>query len=956
MAMELSKYKLSIVMLERENDVSLGTTKANSAVLHAGYDPEPGTLMAKLNVEGIRLAKEICRELDVAYWQCGSLLMAFDARDMETLKGIMLRGQRNLVPGLALLGREELLRVEPGINSAAIGALHAPTAAITNPWELTLAMAQCAVENGATLLLEHEVQGIRRIGGGNGGQYGIENDGQYEILTPKGAVRSRFVLNAAGVQAEQIHCMVSAPSFSTIPDRGQYYLLDKSEGNRVRHIVFQCPTQEGKGVLVAPTVHGNLIVGPNNERIGDGGDTATSAAGLAQVARTACKSVPTLNLGESIRNFAGVRAATDTDDFIIAEAHGAPGFIDIAGIKSPGLSAAPAIGKMVAELLGRCGLELERNPSFVAKRKLVRFNKLSVEEKRALIAKNPAYGHVICRCETITEGEILDALRSPIPPRSIDGVKRRVGAGMGRCQGGFCGPQVMEILAREHGIGMDEVVQERPGSYILTGETKNGREQRFVSKQGRQSEETGARRGPHGQPHGYPHGYPHGQPHGCHRAKDGTASDDPAMDGTAKDGIRDLVIVGGGPAGLAAACAAWQSGLRDILIVERGRELGGILNQCIHNGFGLHYFGEELTGPEYASRFIQMLGDTGVRVCLETMALHITDSREIHLASARDGYRIIQAKSIVLAMGCRERPRGAVAIPGTRPAGVLTAGTAQRYVNMEGYMVGRRVVVLGSGDIGLIMARRMTLEGAKVLACVEIMPYSGGLTRNIVQCLRDYDIPLYLSHTITDIRGKDRVEQVVVSKVDENRVPIPGSEMSLDCDTVLLSVGLIPENELTKQAGIAIDPRTNGAVVWEDMRTSLPGVFACGNVVHVHDLVDFVTAESQRAGDAAARFVLEGGRAVAHNTVKIHADGGGISYTVPQYICVDRVEKAADIFFRVSRLFRKCCVYAVSGGQRIARFTRDFLVPGEMSRIRLPRKTLESVSGGIIVLSVEEAG
>ena len=410
----------------------------------------------------------------------------------------------------------------------------------------------------------------------------------------------------------------------------------------------------------------------------------------------------------------------------------------------------------------------------------------------------------------------------------------------------------------------------------------------------------------------------------------------------------DLIVVGGGPAGLAAACAAWEKGLRKILLVERDKELGGILNQCIHNGFGLHHFKEELTGPEYAGRFVRMLQDTEVEVRLDTMVLEITPARQVHMVGKTTGYRVEEAKSIILAMGCRERTRGAIAIPGTRPAGVFTAGAAQRYVNMEGWMPGERVVILGSGDIGLIMARRMTLEGAKVLACVEVMPYSGGLNRNIVQCLEDYGIPLYLSHTVTDIRGKDRVEQVVVSQVDAQRSPIPGTEMVFDCDTLLLSVGLIPENELTRQAGIEMDRRTNGAVVYENMETSLPGVFACGNVAHVHDLVDFVTAESQRAGAAAADYVLAGGREGSAAVLEVK-NGDGVTYTVPQRIRPGLVEKGCGLFFRVNRVCGDSEILVTSGETPIARFSREHLAPGEMEHIVLPRVLLDRAAGELTV-------
>jgi len=408
-----------------------------------------------------------------------------------------------------------------------------------------------------------------------------------------------------------------------------------------------------------------------------------------------------------------------------------------------------------------------------------------------------------------------------------------------------------------------------------------------------------------------------------------------------------LVVVGGGPAGLAAAAAAWQGGLRRVLVLERDTAPGGILNQCIHNGFGLHHFGEELTGPEYAARFVAQLAGTGVELQTRSMVLNITQSKEIQYVN-ETGYHTVTAQAVVLAMGCRERTRGAIGTPGTRPAGVFTAGAAQRYVNIEGQMPGKRVVILGSGDIGLIMARRMTLEGAKVLACVELQPYSGGLMRNIVQCLQDYGIPLYLSHTITEIRGKNRVEGVTIARVDENRQPIPGTEISFDCDTVLLSVGLLPENELTRAAGIEIDRRTNGAVVFENRETTAPGIFACGNVLQVHDLVDYVTAESQLAGEAAARYVLEE-NPEAQDTALPVVPGQGVGYTVPQRIRPDRVGRSVEIFFRVRQPMGPSVITVLDGETQIARWTRRQMAPGEMERVQLPAALLQKAKAGLTV-------
>lgn len=403
-----------------------------------------------------------------------------------------------------------------------------------------------------------------------------------------------------------------------------------------------------------------------------------------------------------------------------------------------------------------------------------------------------------------------------------------------------------------------------------------------------------------------------------------------------------VVIIGGGPAGLAAAKSAYENGAKSILIIERDKELGGILQQCIHNGFGLHKFKEELTGPEYAQKYIDMIKKLPIDIKLESMVLNITDKRVISMINPQDGYIEIEAGSIILAMGCRERTRGAINIPGDRPAGVFTAGAAQRFVNMEGYMVGKKVLILGSGDIGLIMARRMTLEGAKVEAVVELMPFSGGLTRNIVQCLEDFNIPLYLSHTVINIKGNKRVEGVTIAKVDENRKPIPGTEKTYDVDTLLLSVGLIPENELSRQMGTELDRRTSGPLVNSRMETSIPGVFACGNVVHVHDLVDFVSAEGERAGKNAAEYI----QGLVGETIcqlKI-TNGAGITYTVPQVINLCEASQNIEVFMRVNGVYKDKRIVVKCGDKEIVGYSRKHLAPGEMEKIMIPSKFLNEIN------------
>ena len=407
----------------------------------------------------------------------------------------------------------------------------------------------------------------------------------------------------------------------------------------------------------------------------------------------------------------------------------------------------------------------------------------------------------------------------------------------------------------------------------------------------------------------------------------------------------DIIIIGGGPAGLAAAISAYDNGVKDILILEREKELGGILNQCIHNGFGLARFKESLTGPEYAERFIDGVVERGIDFLTETTVLSVSQDKMVTAINSSEGVFTISGKAIILSMGCRERSRGALNVAGTRPAGVYSAGTAQKYVNILGYMPGKSVVILGSGDIGLIMARRMTLEGAKVHAVCEIMPHSSGLKRNIVQCLDDFEIPLYLNYTIVKIEGDKRVTGVVIAKVDENKKPIKGTEMHFDCDTVLFSVGLIPENELSKTCGVELSPKTRGAVVYENRETSVTGVFACGNVLQVHDLVDFVSEEAEIAGKSAADYVINGAE---EKDAILTCCGDNVSYTLPQKINKNTSDNV-KVFFRVNKVIKNCTITVECNGETVIQKKKKICVPGEMETMLILKDKLSSISGDLTV-------
>ena len=458
---ELTKYDLKVTVLEKENDVSMGTSKANSAIVHAGYDPKVGTLMAKYNVKGNEMFEDLCKELSVPFKRNGSLIIAFSEEDMETVKNLYENGNKIGVKGLQILSKEEVLEKEPNLSHDIVGALYAPTGGIVGPYEYTIALMENAVSNGGELKLRSEVKNIEK-----------END-IFKITTTDGKViEAKYVINAAGVHADEIHNLIAKESFKIIPRKGEYFVMDKTQGKLVSSTIFQCPSKLGKGILVTPTVHGNLLVGPDAQDIEDKEDKSTAAERLDYIRETSKRTTNKVNFRESIRNFAGLRATPDRGDFIVEEAEDVKNFIDVAGIKSPGLSSAPAIAEDVVKILNGCGLELKENKSFNPNREEIVFMELSPEEKAEVIKKDPRYGKIICRCESITEGEIVNAIHRSFGSITLDGVKRRCRPGMGRCQGGFCGPKVQEIIARELNIPMEDIYQEKDGSYILVGKTK----------------------------------------------------------------------------------------------------------------------------------------------------------------------------------------------------------------------------------------------------------------------------------------------------------------------------------------------------------------------------------------------------------------------------------------------------------------------------------------------------
>ncbi len=906
-ARELSRFDLSICVLEAGNDIACGATRANSGIVHAGYDPKPGTRKAFFNVRGSQLYPRWAKELHFPFIQNGSLVVAYSDAELDTVRSLVRRGQENGVQGIRVISADELHRLEPECSTAAVGALCAPTGGICDPYHVTLAAAENAVLNGAIFDFEQRVIAIA-----HGQEMNARSDSQpmFRLYTDARKVyTARVVINAAGVHADEINNMVSSHHLHTNPRRGEYCLFDTNFGSTFSHTMFQAPSALGKGVLVTPTIHGNLLVGPNAVEQASKDDLSTTADGLHDILQRAHTTWPHVTKRGIITNFCGIRASGGDGDFVIGEPDDVSGFFNVTYFDSPGLTSAPAVAEYLSREVAST-LDAHKRVDFNPIRPAIeQFSRMDDAERAQAIARDQRFGHVVCRCCTVTEAEIMHALQGPLPVLDLDALKWRTGAMMGRCHGGFCSPEVMKLFVGATNTDPTQVDKRLPGSRMVMGARPDYRQLIQVSASHRSD--------------------------GALKQYAASPLDDVAVSSLdACESSYDVVVVGGGAGGIAAAVAARKAGAQ-VLLIDRESQLGGILKQCVHNGFGLHRFKVELTGPEYAQREIENVTSKDVDIALQASVVRVDPAvaqpglfdatrdgasvasvplhnrqgnqqtkRSLHavIFVDQDGVHRVAAHSIVLATGSRERGLGALNMAGSRPSGVFSAGCAQNFMNLQGCLPGKRCVILGSGDIGLIMARRMLFQGADVQGVYEIMPHPSGLRRNIVQCLDDYNIPLHLSTTIVRLEGDRRLEAVWTSKVDEHTLqPIAGTEERIPCDTLLLSVGLLPENEIARTAGVELDPLTGGAVVDERLETSVSSIFACGNALHIHDLVDHVSAEGERAGMFAAQQALSPSHTASHALIPL-VPGDGIRYVVPQYVDLGHQHDDASfaISFRVS--------------------------------------------------------
>lgn len=914
-ARALARWRLSAVVLEAGNDVACGATRANSGIVHAGHDPLPGTLKARFNVEGSQLFPQWADELGFSYVRNGSLVLAFSDEERASVRRLVARAAENGVEGVRELDAADVRALEPQVSPLVRGGLVAETGAICDPYEVALFSAEQAALHGTAFRFNERVVSVERLAASSAAA------ARYLLATSSGArYAARAVVNAAGVFADELNNMVSARRLRIAARRGEYCLYDSEYGPLFSHTVFQAPSSAGKGVLVTPTVHGNLLVGPNAVEQTSKTDLSTSAEGLRFVLESARKTWPDASARGMIANFAGLRASNaDGDDFVIGEPDDAPGFFNIACFDSPGLTSAPAVAEHVARAVAE-QLGAEPNGAFQARReRRTPFAERDEAARARAIEADPRWGHVVCRCCEVTEAELAAALHGPLPVLSLDALKWRTRAMMGRCHGGFCSPEIARIVARETGVAPDALDKRLAGSPVVAKARPDYAQLARADAQAAARAEASA---------GVGDAY-------------------------------DVAVVGGGAAGIAAAQAAASRGAR-VLLLDREEKLGGILKQCVHNGFGLHRFGVELTGPEYAQREIDALAAEGAVDVLAGASVTSVDPGRpddgagspltVHAVDAR-GAHAYRARSVVLATGSRERGLGALNMAGSRPSGVFSAGSAQNFMNLQGCLPGRRAVILGSGDIGLIMARRLASQGAEVVGVHELMPHPSGLRRNVVQCLDDFGIPLHLSSTVTRLEGEGRLSAVYVSQVDPETIQvIPGTEQRIPCDTLLLSVGLVPENEVAKSAGVTLDPVTGGARVDNRLAADVPGVFACGNALHVHDLVDHASQEGERAGAAAAAHAKRRVAGREDGAEPVDASGSGIPvmagegvrYVVPQAVdAATQPDEKLMLSLRVTRTVSepRFIVEGMDAAGRVRELKRAktmIAVPAEMVLVILP--------------------
>ncbi len=911
---ELSRYHFDLVLLEKQRDLAEGITKANSGVIHAGFNVPCGSLKARTNVAGLRTIYGLASALGVAAKKTGKLVIGLTDGDRRTLEALKAEGDRNGSPELTIVGENEIRAIEPLARGR--WALFSPHSGIISPYELTIALAERAWRGGARIELESPLVRVTR------------GNGTFRLTTPNGELFARWVVNSAGLYADRIAGLAGTEGRRIYPCRGEYLITDRDCGIPLRLPVYPVPSRDnpGLGIHITPTLEGNILLGPSAEFIEDRENIATTRAVMDRLKAEAAELLPEVEGIRFIHSYSGLRPKlvgpsdqAKFADFVIEESLARPGWINILGIESPGLTAAPAIAEMVAQLIGvkedlRLRKDRPRDQPVSS-----RFAHLGDRLRAAMAAGNPDGGEMVCRCEHVTRAEVVAAIRSPFRARTLDAVKRRTRCGMGRCQGGFCTPRIVEIL-QEEGVPLENITKRGEGSWLFSG--RNKAEPKIISavadSRSSISPKSSGRFPPIGK-----------------KASPQEDLEIRSSSGVSVEALpvedHEVVVIGGGPAGLAAALGARRAGAEDVLIVERETSLGGILNQCIHDGFGLFLYNESLSGPEYAERLAEEAGREDVRSETGSMALDLSSDRILRISS-RGGYRLVRAKAVVLAMGCRERTREMIEIPGTRPAGIFTAGSAQNLVNLQNVRIGNRAVILGSGDVGLIMARRLVFEGIDVEGVFEILPWASGLERNIRQCLLDFGIPLELSATVVEIKGRDRVESVVIARVDDALKPVPGTEFGVPCDTLLLSVGLIPENELAGKAGVELSPDTGGAFVDETMMTSVPGIFSCGNVLHIHDVADWASFEGFKAGESAARFA--DGKISAGEKVRILA-GTKVRYCLPHFVRPG--SKGVEIAFRATCPVRGQTVLVKGKGSGTILFHQKFsrLVPSELQRIRL---------------------